>query len=192
MTPRTLRVGKVQASNLVLACCALLLAGCGAAGGAPVLTGAQSVAGHLTTKTTLREPQHTTHHSAASRVVGDLSKPVDYPQFDVRLDPPGQAVPSLPATDAVASCLNPEGGVACETGQPMSVALALVTDAGMGIQQRLMWVLSWKSVGCDVMGPGRASPGPFVNDVTGCDFVTFVDADTGANPMAIRGPGLVN
>lgn len=185
-------MGKNQSLTVLLACCAVLLAGCRAAGGVSVLTGTKPAAARVATTTTLRLPLRTTRHSAASHVVGDLSKPVDYPQFDVRLDPPGRAVPILSATSAVASCSNPHGGVTCETGQPMSVVLALLTDAGMGIERRLMWVMSWKSVGCDVMGPGYASPGPLVNDVTGCDFVTFVDADTGASFIAIRGPGLVN
>lgn len=191
MTPWTLRVGKVQAANVVVACCAVLLAGCGAVGGASHLTGAVSVAGDVTT-TRLSAPWQTTHPRRRAEWVGDLSQPVDYSQFGTRLDPPGQAAPSLSATDAVALCLNPQSGVACETGQPMSIALALVTDAGMGIHRRLMWVMSWASVGCDVMGPAHANPGPLLNEVTGCDFVTFVDADTGANPMAIRGAGLVD
>lgn len=59
----------------------------------------------------------------------------------------------------------------------------------MGINDELVWAMTWTSVSCDLMGPpGRPSPGPDVNDTTGCDFVTFVNATTGDNPEAIRGP----
>lgn len=190
MTPWTLRVGKARAANVVVVCSAVLLAGCGAVSGTSNPTGAAAATGELTTSH-LSAPQQTIPPSPANRMVGDLSQAVDYPQFGTRLDPPGQAAPSLSATDAVTLCSNPHSGVTCEPGQPMSIALALVTDAGMGMHRRLMWVMSWASVGCGLIGPAHTHPDPLVSDVT-CDFVTFVDANTGANSMAIRGAGLVS
>jgi hypothetical protein len=61
----------------------------------------------------------------------------------------------------------------------------------MGINGRLVWALSWDGVNCMVMGPdGRPSVGSGVNDATGCNFVSIVDATTGANPMSMLGAGI--
>jgi hypothetical protein len=81
--------------------------------------------------------------------------------------------------------------VSCESGQPTSIELGLLTDFGMGVDRMLVWAISWDGVNCMLLGPeGQPSPGPDVNDTSGCNFVTFVDATTGANPMAMRGAGI--
>ncbi len=117
-----------------------------------------------------------------------LSTPVTYPGAGAQLAPPGTLLPSLSAATVLGYCSIPPSGAACETGQPRSVELGLLTDAGMDIQGELVWAMTWTNVNCDLMGPqGRPTPPPTVNDTTGCDFVTFVDAATGVNPEAIRG-----
>lgn len=117
-----------------------------------------------------------------------ISTPVTYPGSGARLDPPGTLLPSLSAATVLGYCSIPQSGVACETGQPRSAGLGLLTDTGMGIQGELVWAMTWTNVNCDLMGPqGRPTPPPTVNDATGCDFVTFVNAATGVNPEAIRG-----
>jgi hypothetical protein len=98
-------------------------------------------------------------------------------------------VPSLSAAMVLRLCSSPDSSVSCEAGQPETMDLGLLTDTGMGINDELVWAMTWTSVSCDLMGPqGRPSPGPDVNEATGCDFVTFVNAKTGDNPEAIRGP----
>lgn len=122
-------------------------------------------------------------------VTGNVLMPVSYPGTGASLDPPGSLHPTLSAVAVLKFCSPVQSTVACETGPPRAVQLGLLTDAGMGIQAELVWAITWTGVGCDPMGPlGRPSPGPNVNDATGCDFVTFVDARTGKNPEAIRGP----
>jgi hypothetical protein len=116
---------------------------------------------------------------------------VTYPGFEATLDPPGTAKPNLTPAEAVALCSQPGSDVSCETGQPSSIELGLLSDSGMGIDRLLVWAMSWDGVNCMLMGPdGRPSPGPGVNDTSGCNFVTFVGATTGTNPMAIRGAGI--
>jgi hypothetical protein len=117
-----------------------------------------------------------------------LSAPVAYPGAGAQIDPPGMLLPSLSAATVLGFCSIPQSGVACETGQPRSVELGLLTDTGMGIHGELVWAMTWTNVNCDLVGPqGRPTPPPTVNDATGCDFVTFVNAATGVNPEAIRG-----
>ena len=117
-----------------------------------------------------------------------LSAPVTYPGAGVQLDPPETLLPSLSAATVLGFCSIPQSYVACETGHPRSVVLGLLTDTGMGIRDELVWAMTWTNVNCDLMGPqGRPTPPPPINDATGCDFVTFVNATTGVNPEAIRG-----
>jgi len=122
-------------------------------------------------------------------VVGVVAASLTYPGAGVQLDPPGTVLPSLSAATVIGLCGSPQANVTCETGQPKSVELGVLNDAGMHIQGELVWAMTWTNVNCDLMGPqGRPSPNPRVNDATGCDFVTFVDATNGVNPEAIRGP----
>lgn len=121
-------------------------------------------------------------------VTGTVSAPVVYPGTGTQLDPPGILVPSLSAVTAVDSCSLPQAHVICELGHPASIELGLLRDAGMQINGELVWAMTWTSVSCDVMGPyNRPTLNPKVNGATGCDFVSFVDANTGGNPEAIRG-----
>jgi hypothetical protein len=121
-------------------------------------------------------------------VTGVLSTPLVYPGSGAQLDPPGALLPSLSAATVLGSCSRPQSNVTCETGQPKSIELGLLTDTGMQIRGELVWAMTWTNVSCDLMGPQhRPSPNPRVNDATGCDLVTFVDAMSGVNPEAIRG-----
>ncbi len=134
---------------------------------------------------------HTTSPSPAGQQVltGNVLTRITYPGTNAYLDPPGSLQPSLTATTVLGFCSPPQSTVTCETGPPKSVELGILADAGMGIHGELVWAMTWTGVGCDPMGPaGRPTPGTSVNDATGCDLVTFVDASTGNNPEAIRGP----
>jgi hypothetical protein len=141
-------------------------------------------------------PSDTGHHTRPSPlpnnqtvVTGTVSMLESYPGTGVQLHPPGPLLPTLSAATVLGFCSIPQSTVTCETGPPKSIDLGLLTDTGMGIQSELVWAMTWTSVNCDVMGPfGRPTPNPRVNDATGCDLVTFVDAKTGRNPEAIRGP----
>ena len=121
-----------------------------------------------------------------------MIRSVSYPGFGATtLDPPGTVTPKLTPSEAIALCSQPGSDVSCGTGQPTSIELGVLSDSGMGIDRLLVWAISWDGVNCQVMGPeGRPSPGPGVNDTSGCNFVTFVDATTGANPMAMLGAGI--
>ena len=147
-------------------------------------------------RTPARMPSTASHASTIERspqavkevLTATLSTPVTYPGAGAQIDPPGTLLPSLSAATVLGFCSIPQSGVACETGKPRSVELGLLTDTGMGIHGQLVWAMTWTNVNCDLMGPqGRPSPPPTVNDATGCDFVTFVNAATGVNPEAIRG-----
>lgn len=154
-----------------------------ACGGSPGWTAAR------TSSTTSHASTIESSSQAVKKVVIEpLSTPLTYPGAGVQIDPPGTLLPSLSAATVLGSCSIPQRDVACETGQPKSVVLGLLTDNGMHIQGELVWAMTWTNVNCDVMGPqGRPTSQPGVNDATGCDFVTFVDATTGDNPEAIRG-----
>jgi hypothetical protein len=131
---------------------------------------------------------NTTSHSSgqlpSGTASGSISKPLDYPG-NVHLDPPGNATPKLSAADAVAACNNPP--VACRSGTPTRVELALMTAANFGANQRLVWAITWSGVDCMVIGP-PSRPSPKYNIATGCDFTTFIDANTGAYLVAVDGP----
>jgi hypothetical protein len=118
-----------------------------------------------------------------------LSAPLVYTGAGVELDPPGALAPSLSAVSALDLCSKSNSTVTCEQGQPASITLGLLTDGGMQINGELVWAITWTNVTCDLMGPkGLPSLPPTVNDASGCDLVTFIDAKTGDNPEAIRGP----
>ena len=121
-------------------------------------------------------------------LIATVSAPVTYPGAGVQLVPPGTLLPSLTAATVLGFCSVPQSQIACETGHPRSVVLGLLTDTGMGIRDELVWAMTWTNVNCGLMGPqGRPNAPSTVNDATGCDFVTFVNAATGVNPEAIRG-----
>lgn len=117
---------------------------------------------------------------------GVVTTRLTYAGTGARLDPPGAAMPLLSAATVLRLCSSANSKVACETGPPESVDLGVLTDTGMHINDELVWAMTWTRVNCDLMGPANR-PSPRVNDATGCDFVTFVDAKTGDNPEAIRG-----
>jgi hypothetical protein len=165
----------------VAALSAYAIAACG--GSAVGRTSARTSSTKSHTSTIERSPQ-----AVKEVLTATLSTPVTYPGAGAQIDPPGTLLPSLSAATVLGFCSIPRSDVACETGQPRSVVLGLLTDTGMGIQGELVWAMTWTDVNCDLMGPqGRPTPPPTVNDVTGCDFVTFVNAATGGNPEAIRG-----
>ncbi len=127
--------------------------------------------------------------SKARITVGRARLPINYPGMGAVLEAPGVTAPVLTAAGAIAMCSTPHYGVSCEVGPPASATLGTLVDAGMGIEDELVWALTWTSVNCELMGPpNRPAPGPLVNDVTGCEFVTFIDATSGSNPETIRGP----
>lgn len=162
-----------------LGACTIAACGGSAAGRSP--TRMSSLASHASTIE--RSPQ-----AVKTVLTATLSTPVTYAGAGAQIDPPGTLRPSLSAASVLGFCSIPQSGVACETGQPRSVELGLLTDTGMGIQGELVWAMTWTNVNCDLIGPqGRPNPPPTVNDATGCDFVTFVNAATGVNPEAIRG-----
>jgi hypothetical protein len=151
-------------------------------GGSGVLT-----ASHVSSRTAGSKAGASPGHT----VIGNATQSWTYPGFQATLDPPGNARPTLTASDAVALCGEEGSGVSCEPGRPASIELGHLTDAGMGINQRLVWAMSWDAVNCQVYGPaGRPTSGSHVNDATGCNFVSFVDATSGANPMAILRAGI--
>ncbi len=49
--------------------------------------------------------------------------------------------------------------------------------------------MTWSHVGCMPLGPQhQPTPGPGVDMLSGCDFVTFFDAQTAQYLFAIVGP----
>lgn len=130
------------------------------------------------------------HAKSKTEITGsDARSSIAYPGTGALLEAPGAASPVLTAAQALKLCSTPHYGVSCEAGPPASATLGKLADAGMGIDDELVWALTWTSVNCELMGPvNRPAPGPLVNDATGCDFVTFINATSGSNPETVRGP----
>jgi hypothetical protein len=123
----------------------------------------------------------------AGTASGPLVQAQDYAS-NVHLDPPGNAVANLSASDAFAACNN--RSTACMPSAPTRVELALMTAANYGDDHRLVWAITWSHVDCMLFGP-PGQPSPRANVATGCDFVTFIDADSGAYLLATDGPPAV-
>lgn len=122
--------------------------------------------------------------------VRNVPQSTSYPGFGATLDPPGNAKPVVTASEAIALCGKAGSQVSCEPGQPDSIELGILSDPGMGIDQRLVWAISWDAVNCMVLGPYGQPSSPPSFDATGCNFVSMVDATTGVNPMAMIGAGI--
>jgi hypothetical protein len=172
-------------SSLVIA---VVLAGCGPGAQASqrqtriengsVVGGVQSTHAHVVVR------------ASKTEITASVARsPITYLGTGSLLDAPGGATPVLTDAQAIAMCSTPHYGVSCEAGPPASATLGKLVNAGMGIDGELVWALAWTSVNCELFGPwNRPAPGPLVNDATGCDFVTFIDATSGSNPEAVRGP----
>lgn len=117
-----------------------------------------------------------------STAVGTLSQPRDYPTAQVHLDPPGSASPTISASAAFGTCADPNA--VCHDGSPASEELALLTDVHFGYDHRIVWVLTWPHVSCQAYGPPN-QPSPKYNMATGCDFITFLDGNTGVYLFAL-------
>jgi hypothetical protein len=114
--------------------------------------------------------------------VSALSQPRDYPTAQVHLDPPGTTSPAISAAAAFGTCADPNA--VCHDGSPASEELALLTEASFGYHQRIVWVVTWSRVSCMVYGPPN-QPSPKYDMKTGCDFITFLDGNTGAYLFAL-------
>lgn len=164
---------------------ALLLAGCGTSLHGPSGAGAQPASNQsqLAAQQTLNVQNTATPGSGdVAPAVGALSATRTY--GPVRLDPPGADVAKTTALQAAALCTH--RAAPCYGPNPQEVDLAAFSDPNTGDTRRLVWALIWSHVDCLPLGPpGRPTFGANVNITTGCDFVSFVDANTGAYFLAV-------
>jgi hypothetical protein len=114
--------------------------------------------------------------------VSTVNQPRDYPTAQVHLDPPSTTNPTISATAALGTCADPNA--VCHEGAPTTEELVLLTDVHFGYNHRIVWVLTWSHVNCMPFGPPN-QPSPKYNMKTGCDFITFLDAGTGAYLFAL-------
>lgn len=122
--------------------------------------------------------------------------PRAYPEGGITIAAPDSKTAKIDAVRAYAVCSN--GEASCPDGAPGSAELASATDDQYGdikpdgtvshpIQARLTWVFTWNHVSCPArLGPklpGAVSAPPAV-----CDWVVLVDADSGQFLITYAGP----
>lgn len=127
-----------------------------------------------------------------------LVAPRAYPDAGIRLSPPPATVyPSFSATAALHTCATHQSP--CETERPSAMELALYSDDQYGIidprsgavthiyQNVLAWVMTWKGETCLSIGPAPISGArPTPNPNFKCDFMIFIDAQTGHYLLAVQ------